>query len=930
MASNTNTVASSGNPTASDSNTGSASINSVAKAGRSTATGTASAKSATKTATQHGSSASGSSNLPIGGAGITIAGFTTVASIPIPSSALSSTSGTDAILAALPLATQAGVSYTAASSLAQSLGAAAEGAVSDAAATGLEDGIFTASALAEEIEMIDMGTIDLGSAKVLQAAVDPLENFMNLAQDWLQDLAAMLIKKAAKHPTLALISSAIALDQVGPKLLLQAITAIKNLKPGDEQPTKIPTSTAPSTVSTTQSTSTSSATSNEFLILTNQGTSMSAFKLLTQSLDGGQGTEIAYPHVSFQGYVTNLTEEDAARTQKNPIVNAVVVNEPLDDDTNMGVVRTHQNVPRAQISSLPNSADDLKLISQSQADNIGVNGHSPQYPPPMADYTFDTSLGQGSSIYVIDNGFFKDTLDILIDRYHVVDRNLMRLNRPTDPAQQILAEPATTPHGTCVASVAAGNLYGVARKATLIPVKYKDSARAMPAAILDAWTWAINDAQANNQRAVINYSQGQEANSPEKQAIFDPLFTSILNSAWAADVVTVVAAGNDGLLYGELGNFVPTRLGGPNSPLITVGGTYNNGYLWEATRPQNGGPGSIDIYAQAYNVTCASSTDPHGSRIDSGTSFAAPAVAGLAAYFLQLPELQGQLNVPGQVAMNVKKYLIQRAYERRPSVLDPGSSVPRSDVQYTVPQHILVAYNGARDGMCAYNPAANPKRGLDARDAVCSIPATSSGPATTASVSQPDGSSTIQPTPSSASTPASSAQGILSVSTATTAQTTPITAPAITITAASIPSCSAGTATYSLEAEVSAPADAASIAIDIPVADQASSQWTVWFTAFVVDPADDIANWGVSDEGGVISSGTGGTGISWKKLDSNTGTVLGLEFKSGLGTQTYPLNLNGTVPCTVPSTAPPAPPPPSTTTTALPTATPTVVKCYDS
>ncbi len=39
-------------------------------------------------------------------------------------------------------------------------------------------------------------------------------------------------------------------------------------------------------------------------------------------------------------------------------------------------------------------------------------------------------------------------------------------------------------------------------------------------------------------------------------------------------------------------------------------------------------------------------------------------VSGLAAYFLSLPELQGQLQVPGKTAQNVKDYVLSKARPR--------------------------------------------------------------------------------------------------------------------------------------------------------------------------------------------------------------------------------------------------------------------------
>lgn len=101
--------------------------------------------------------------------------------------------------------------------------------------------------------------------------------------------------------------------------------------------------------------------------------------------------------------------------------------------------------------------------------------------------------------------------------------------------------------------------------------------------------------------------------------------------------------------------------------VITVGGIENDGSLWDQTTPEGNGNalGSITV-SLAANEQCASSIDPNGSQTASGTSFAAPQVAGPAAYFMSFSSLQNQLERGGmtQVPLNVKNYIEQAAYYR--------------------------------------------------------------------------------------------------------------------------------------------------------------------------------------------------------------------------------------------------------------------------
>lgn len=71
-------------------------------------------------------------------------------------------------------------------------------------------------------------------------------------------------------------------------------------------------------------------------------------------------------------------------------------------------------------------------------------------------------------------------------------------------------------HGTAVASVAAGNTLGVAKRATIINVVVaaRNDDREdpnLPDVIADAWTWAIKDVQRNNRqgKAVFSISNGK-------------------------------------------------------------------------------------------------------------------------------------------------------------------------------------------------------------------------------------------------------------------------------------------------------------------------------------------------------------------------------------------------------------------------------------
>lgn len=187
------------------------------------------------------------------------------------------------------------------------------------------------------------------------------------------------------------------------------------------------------------------------------------------------------------------------------------------------------------------------------------------------------------------------------------------------------------------------------------------------------------------------------------------LLQRALELCWEHDIITIVAAGNEGEDFaGTLDRFAPTNNGKDDNPLITVGGVHADGKVWtKTTWKKTGGvdsEGSISVYALAHQVLGAGSirgedgqwlyneaTDATEKR--DGTSQAAPAVAGLAAYFASLDSLREQFPT-GSVAQSVKDYIVRAAYRRSD---DP---VPSSYRGKPSPESIIVAYNMAMDGFC--------------------------------------------------------------------------------------------------------------------------------------------------------------------------------------------------------------------------------------
>ncbi|KAF1981896.1 subtilisin-like protein [Aulographum hederae CBS 113979] len=292
-------------------------------------------------------------------------------------------------------------------------------------------------------------------------------------------------------------------------------------------------------------------------------------------------------------------------------------------------------------------------------------------------------------------------------------------------------------HGTGVGSVAGGLRYGVASKTNLCLIKISNWAknphnpdndnylkRATTAgALLNGIEHAFDHiakrrASGDRGYSIFSMSFNLENDRPHRKILEDRL-----KDAWAEDIVTVTTAGNDGIDAARLTflhHTTPQSYGTADNGLITVGGLRRDGSLWPHTTPDDHVlTGSMTLYAQAEDVVRADADSLRGSVTESGTSFAAPAVAGLAAYFLSLPSLQGKFR-PGSVSTDVKKYLVQHAYQRvlpgRDNIIhDPEKA--QAIARYTIPETIPCAYNLVYQELCQAH-AGPAKRSLDNESAV--------------------------------------------------------------------------------------------------------------------------------------------------------------------------------------------------------------------
>ena len=223
--------------------------------------------------------------------------------------------------------------------------------------------------------------------------------------------------------------------------------------------------------------------------------------------------------------------------------------------------------------------------------------------PLNGTFTYDSD-GTGVTAYVVDTGV-RGTHQDFGGR---VDSGW---NGTTDAGN---GDSDCNGHGTHVAGTVAGTTYGVAKKATIVPVRVLEcSGSGYNSTIISGINWIISNHSAGVP-AVINMSLGSSGDSSVDTAVA---------SAVADGIVTVVAAGNDNA---DACGYSPARA--PSA--ITVGALTKTD---EKASYSNHGS-CLDIWAPGSEILSADYSADTGGRTLNGTSMASPHVAGAAARLL--------------------------------------------------------------------------------------------------------------------------------------------------------------------------------------------------------------------------------------------------------------------------------------------------------
>ena len=299
---------------------------------------------------------------------------------------------------------------------------------------------------------------------------------------------------------------------------------------------------------------------------------------------------------------------------------------------------------------------------------------SPDLSP--SDFRFVTT-GKGVTVYVVDQDILgtHDEFGSPSGAYRVAPQE-SRFYSPAAAKNKGLA--CASWHGTHVAGLVAGLTYGAAKDAYIVPVVVLPGCDQNGATsdLIAGLDW-VADRHARHQGPAVMTISILVSDSSVYNVVKDR-FDDLMNMG----MTIVVSAGNyaeDACLY------VPSSL----KAVITVAASSSspNGNIpWAST---NYGP-CVNIWATGKSVESASGENTSATHVLSGTSQAAPLVAGIVAQLLQ--------RKPNMTTQEVIVHLMQNATRSAMRELPPWTSpyFAQVDLSDYVPQRspLLFGYGG--------------------------------------------------------------------------------------------------------------------------------------------------------------------------------------------------------------------------------------------
>jgi subtilisin family serine protease len=341
-----------------------------------------------------------------------------------------------------------------------------------------------------------------------------------------------------------------------------------------------------------------------------------------QYLSYAYGGEVKETYSSaLRGFVVEMTEKQAEAMNLDPSVRSI------EEDGFISVSTSQVNAPW-----------HLDRVDQRAL-------------PMNSAYSY-TTTGAGVHIYIIDTGIRYTHTDFG-GRANAVYDNIGDGQNGND----------CNGHGTHVAGIAGSSTYGVAKNALI------HSVRVLPCS---------GNGQISNLLAGINWVTANRvlpavANISITAGGSSPALETGVNNSIAAGVTYTIAAGNQAL---DACGYTPARV--PNA--LTIGATSDT----DARAPYSNYGSCVDLFAPGHSITSLSFANDTDTRVLSGTSMAAPTIAGAAALYLSINPLANPSTVANFIRSSATTGIVTNIDATSPNLLLYTSSASPTAANVTV------------------------------------------------------------------------------------------------------------------------------------------------------------------------------------------------------------------------------------------------------